>query len=484
MADFIGNNIAFKGRGLVGKSQVLPNDYGVMGNGAGLFEEEEETPLIIEWTVAGDVTARTVTCPFPSGVNYNCVIDWDDGTTPSLVTSYNDANRIHTYASDGTYRSKIYDTAEGWSFNAGGDCLKVTDVDFGEAPDFDGFRDLDYGFYGCANLTSLGTHAIPVSTSLSNTNIRYLFRNCSSITSTIPDGFVDELTNATNISGLFWGCSGLTGSIPSGFLDNLTSVVSLSNLLQDCTGLTGSIPSGLLDYTTAVTLLSSMLRGCSGLTGSIPSGLLDNVTSATRIDYMFQNCSGLTGSIPSGILDYLTSLTHSTYCFQNCSGLTGSLPSGLLDNTTSLTTTQGMFMNCTGITGTIPAGFLDYITSVTNASYMFYGMTGITGYGADLCRTLTSCTDFSRFMRECTAMQLRADTFYQAGEEATRFLNQSVDFTECFDRNSFTGVQGTAPDLWNCTYGTGTPTTTDCWDGAGNSATSLTNYASIPGAWL
>jgi hypothetical protein len=48
--------------------------------------------------------------------------------------------------------------------------------------------------------------------------------------------------------------------------------------------------------------------------------------------------------------------------------------------------------------------------------------------------------------------------------------------------SSFTGTQGTAPELWNAAYGTGTPTTTDCFQG--QSTASLTNYASIPAPWL
>jgi hypothetical protein len=47
--------------------------------------------------------------------------------------------------------------------------------------------------------------------------------------------------------------------------------------------------------------------------------------------------------------------------------------------------------------------------------------------------------------------------------------------------NPFTGTQGTAPELWNYDFGTGTPITTDCWQG--HSIASLTNYNDIPGDW-
>ncbi len=77
---------------------------------------------------------------------------------------------------------------------------------------------------------------------------------------------------------------------------------------------------------------------------------------------------------------------------------------------------------------------------------------------------------------------MRSDIFFRPGEESTRFLNQSPGFSSCFRLDSaFTGTQGTAPALWDCTYGTGTPVITDCFHG--HSAASVDNYAAIPVAW-
>ncbi len=61
-------------------------------------------------------------------------------------------------------------------------------------------------------------------------------------------------------------------------------------------------------------------------------------------------------------------------------------------------------------------------------------------------------------------------------------FSKSVNFTNCFRINPFTGTIGTAPSLWTANYGTGTPTTTDCFQG--QSTSSLTNYTSIPAPWL
>jgi len=70
--------------------------------------------------------------------------------------------------------------------------------------------------------------------------------------------------------------------------------------------------------------------------------------------------------------------------------------------------------------------------------------------------------------------------FYDSGESGTRFNGKSVNFQSCFERSTFTGTQGTAPDLWNCT---GTPTKTTCFGGAGNNLTSISNYTDIPVEW-
>ena len=415
----IGKNPNLSVNGIRPARTLLPKYRQVIGDCSYLFPQ----PFTLEWTVAGDAAARTITLPLVSGYNYNFVINWDDGTTPSLVTAYNDANRIHTYASDGTYITRIYGVMEGWSFNDGGDKTKITKVvHWGSYPVFEGFKYLKAGFYGCSNLTQAGTGPIPAS-GTGITDFSNVFRDCTSLTS-IPSGLFDSLVNVTNISGLFYNCTGLT-SIPSGLFDNNTSV-------------SGNV--------------ASVFYNCSGI-ASIPSGLLDSLSGITNANFFFARCYSLT-SIPSGLLDTWTNVTNLNVFFQYCTSLV-SIPSGLFDNCTNVTSMQGCFAYCNS---------LETISD-------------------NLCRLLTSCLNFSNMFYGCNKLQQNPTTFYAAGEQSTRFLNQSPDFESCFERNSFTGTQGTASDLWNCSFGTGTPTTTDCWAGAGNSAASLTNYASIPSAW-
>jgi hypothetical protein len=92
-----------------------------------------------------------------------------------------------------------------------------------------------------------------------------------------------------------------------------------------------------------------------------------------------------------------------------------------------------------------------------------------------------NCTSFYRTFFNCYNLTINDQIF--GPSLSTRFLNQSVDFSECFALlNPFIGTQGTAPDIWSANYGTGTPITTGCF--SGHSLASLSNYASIPAPWL
>jgi hypothetical protein len=250
----------------------------------------------------------------------------------------------------------------------------------------------------------------------------------------------------------FFGCSNIISLGTSKIISN--GLTSLKYCFRGCSGLTGSIPDGLLDNCVLLTDLSFCWGFCNGLTGSIPDGLLDNCPLITTMLGCWFGCSGLT-AIPDGLLDNCPLITTMDRCWYECSGLTGSIPDGLLDNCPLITTMDRCWYECSGLTA-IPDGLLDNCPSIISIWRCWYG---------------------------CTRLQISPWIFYAPGEQTTRFLNKSVDFTDCFSRSSFTGSKGQVPDLWNCDVGTGTPIKTDCFVGAGNSLTSAVNYNNIPADW-
>ena len=255
----------------------------------------------------------------------------------------------------------------------------------------------------------------------------------------------------------FHGCTSLTTAVALGAK---ASLLNASDMFRDCTALT-AIPDHLFD-------------GCSAMIGN------------SGFNGTFRNCPKLT-AIPADLFKYQTGLTTNAFygTFMGCSKLT-SIPADLFRYNTGITTNafNYTFYLCTGLTS-IPADLFRYNTEITTGGFTstFDGCTALATIGTDLFRYNTKCLSFNSTFKNCTKLQLNATIFYAVGESGTRFLNQSVSFFYCFFRVSFTGTQGTAPDLWNCNFGTGTPTKTSCFAGAGNSITSLDNYADIPVAW-
>jgi hypothetical protein len=155
------------------------------------------------------------------------------------------------------------------------------------------------------------------------------------------------------------------------------------------------------------------------------------------------------------------------------------IPTDLFRYNTLVTGFKGTFSNCTNLTS-IPVDVFRYNTLVTNFDFTFNQCVNLTTIPDNIFRDNINCLSFDGTFFNCRKLTLKSNIF--GTSLTTRFLNQSIDFTKCFRINPFTGTIGAAPSLWTANYGTGTPTTNDCF--LGHSTSSLTNYASIPPSWL
>jgi surface protein len=154
----------------------------------------ESDDFISEWTVAGDETARTITLPLFNGGTYDFTVDWGDESGIDTVTTYDDADRIHTYASDGTYEVTIAGTINGWQFNNNSDAPKITKIsNWGNL--LVGTTQGAY-FYGCSNLVVIATDILDTS---SVTNMTNMFRGASSFNQSISNFDTSSVTNMTNM---------------------------------------------------------------------------------------------------------------------------------------------------------------------------------------------------------------------------------------------------------------------------------------------
>ena len=160
--------------------------------------------ITVDTTKPGSAS-DTFVFAFGNTGTYNAVIDWGDGTT-SDITSYNDADRVHVYASSGTYQIKISGELP-WILFGGGsgvDRQKVMSIDnWGIIP----WRSFQYAFSGCINMDILATD-IPDLTTNSVSNISQIFRSCSSITSVSLVGW--DTSNVTTMALMFQSLTSCT----------------------------------------------------------------------------------------------------------------------------------------------------------------------------------------------------------------------------------------------------------------------------------
>ena len=201
---------------------------------------------------------------------FSATVDWGDGGGTSDITTYNDADLSHTYASAGTYTISITGTFPSIYMNNSASAPKIVEVvDLGDV----GWTRLNNAFYGCTNMTSFASDNADTS---SVTNMYAMFYGCSSLTSLDVSGF--DTSSVTNMYTMFYSCSSLTSLDVSGF--NTSSVNTMYSMFFLCSSLKSLDVSGF--DTSSVTNISYMFQNCTALTGlRIRDWNVEAVTSAT-----------------------------------------------------------------------------------------------------------------------------------------------------------------------------------------------------------
>jgi surface protein len=298
-----------------------------------------------EWETISSNESITLPLTNLGGPTYNFIVYWGDGTH-SVVTSYNDARRIHTYTDAGIYTVKITGQCEGWRFGNSGDKLKFRKIWGG-----DGFvwKYLESAFAGCANLTTAniekwdislvsslhGTFTLCPSLSVLNigkwntSNVTSTSRMCTGCTSlTSIDlsqwdvsscvDFGQYFYNSYN-NGMLYGCSNLTsvGDL-SGWRFSTSQDVYFQGTFAYCSKVTtiGDVSSwntskfkSLTGAFAGMSSLNSLdvftwdvsnciyyygtYSGCSSLTELDISNWLPPAITDVYIDYLFSYCINL-----------------------------------------------------------------------------------------------------------------------------------------------------------------------------------------------
>ena len=124
--------------------------------------------------IAGVSNSSQISLPLISSGTYNFDVDWGDGNSDT-ITTWDQAEKIHTYSSPGIYNLTITGTLDGWRFGNGGDRGKIIEIlQWGSF----GFGNTNSHFYGAWNLVHTATDAPDLS---STTSFYQTFRSCASL---------------------------------------------------------------------------------------------------------------------------------------------------------------------------------------------------------------------------------------------------------------------------------------------------------------
>lgn len=373
-------------------------------------------------------------------------------------------------------------------------------------------------FIACTGLTAIPTDIFKYNTNLTLKAFTQVFAGCTNVSlTTIPTGIFDNAVNITTnaFQSAFDGCNKIT-AIPTDLFKYNTKVTTYAfyTTFNNCPAISGAIQTDLFRYAVDITLgaFNGTFQGCTHIT-SIPATLFDantkittgafqstftgctaipsipadlfkynTLVSTTYVFYQtFSGCTGLT-SFTANLFDYNVSVTDLAFSatFSGCTNITGSIPTDYFKFNTLVSTTgfKQTFNNCSKISGTIPSDLFRYNTLNTSFESTFSGCSLLETISDNLFKYNTVCYAFMTTFLNCSKLKVSEWTFCAAGEETTRFSGQTINFTSCFSRTTFTGTQGKAPTIW--LYTMSAFTKVSCFAGVGNSASSLSNYEDIP----
>lgn len=218
-----------------------------------------------EWKTdnSGASANNQITLPLVSGGNYNFLVDWGDGTT-NTITSWNDANKIHTYSSPGIYTVTIEGIFDRLSFNNGGDAQKILKVvSWGNNQ----WASMEGAFYGASNLQITATNAPDLSLV---TNFSSMFRGATNFNSHIGSW---NISAATDLSYMFCEASSFNQDISSW---NTGNVSNMSHMFCETAAFNQNISGWDIS---SVTDMSGMFQNALAFNQNLASWDISNVAN-------------------------------------------------------------------------------------------------------------------------------------------------------------------------------------------------------------
>ena len=245
-------------------------------------------PFTTRWRL--DDADKTIALPLPVAGEYDFVVDWGDGTT-GIVTAYNDAAISHTYTTAGIKTVSIMGKMTHWSFNNGGDKLKITDVLRGG---YSGLTSLNGGFYGCSNLKFVANDS---AWTKDVTDMNHMFSDCTVFNSEISSW---DVSSVTTMYYMFYACSAFNSDISAW---DVSSVTTMSRMFVNCSVFNSDISAWDVS---SVTNMYYMLNGANAFNSDISAW---DVSSVTTMSDMLNGANAFSTANYDLLLNAWSSLT-------------------------------------------------------------------------------------------------------------------------------------------------------------------------------
>jgi len=241
-----------------------------------------------------DDAGKTITLPLPVAGEYDFVVDWGDETT-GIVTAYNDAAVSHTYTTAGIKTVSIMGKMTHWSFNNGGDKLKITDVLRGG---YSGLTSLNGGFYGCSNLKFVANDSAWTK-DVANTD--FMFGNCPVFNSDLSAW---DVSSVTSMQFMFGNCPAFNSDISAW---DVSSVTDMYFMFRYCPAFNSDISAWDVS---SVTDMSYMFYECYAFNSDLSAW---DVSSVTSMSYMFYRCEAFNSDISAWGVSSVTDMALMFY---------------------------------------------------------------------------------------------------------------------------------------------------------------------------
>ena len=238
-------------------------------------------PFVSSWdtTITSGTSTANNQVQLPLNVlgTYNFFIDWGDGTQ-NIITSWNQPEILHTYATTGVYTITMTGLISEWSF---GDALFNLGVSDSEKMlSISSWGDLQFGtttafqsFYQCTNLDLTFVSDLP------------------------------NLSNTLYLDGCFSDCTTLT-AINRSDEWNTSNVISMVAMFNNCTSFNSDITTW---NTSNVTDMNAMFQNAPAFNQAIGSW---NVSNVTNMNSMFNNATFFNQNIGSWNISNVTSFIN------------------------------------------------------------------------------------------------------------------------------------------------------------------------------